>query len=152
MLHGRRQRKLSKKGYPVGILGSDEREIRVYFMHYSNFANAKAKWEQRSRRIHWNNLFFIMTDGTGCNYDIAKEFDSLLYEHKALLTYRNLPNIKSAVRLNILKLSSEDELGTPDVCAFKSKLSIKRVIDDWDYISFLNQLSELIKKSPSRSD
>ena len=124
--------------FPVGTLGEAENKIMIYFLHYDSFIHAKQKWDERCTRIHWNNLFFLMTDGTGCDYETAREFDSLPYEHKALLTYRDLPNIKSAVKLNVVKLLSEQGLGAPDVFAFKSKLSMKRVIDDWDYVGFLN--------------
>ncbi len=79
----------AKVGYPVDILGSEVRELRVWFMHgYADFANAKAKWEERSKRIHWDNIYFIMTDGTGCDEKLAAEFDALPYKHKAFLTYR----------------------------------------------------------------
>ena len=124
--------------FPVGTLGDAEQKITVYFMHYDSFIHAKQKWEERCTRIHWDNLFVIMTDGEGCDYDTAREFDALPYEHKALLTYRDLSGIKSAVRLDIEKPLSEHGIGAPDVFAFKSRVSIKRVIDDWDYVGFLN--------------
>lgn len=126
-----------KMGYPVGILGSDERKIRVWLLHYETFSQAKAKWEERSSRVHWDNMFIIMTDGQGCNEEVAREFDSLLYEHKALLTYRNFPGVNSAVKMNVKKLNTHG-IGAPDVFAYKSLFSGKRVIDDWDYVSFFN--------------
>lgn len=133
-----RERTSPHTTFPVGTLGEADNKITIYFLHYDSFIHAKQKWEERCSRIHWDNLFFIMTDGTGCDYEAAKDFDALPYEHKALLTYRDLPSIKSAVKLNITKLLSEQGIGAPDVFAFKSKLSMKRVIDDWDYIAFLN--------------
>lgn len=84
-----------KMGYPVGILGDYSKEVRVWFMHYENFSYAKAKWKERSSRVHWDNIFIIMTDGKGCNEEIAQEFDLLPYEHKALLTYRELENLNN---------------------------------------------------------
>ena len=124
--------------FPVGTLGEAEDKITIYFLHYDSFIHAKQKWEERSKRIHWDNLFFLMTDGEGCNYEIAREFDSLPYKHKTLLTYRDLPGIKSAVNLNTANLLYEQGIGAPCFFAFKSALSIKRVIDDWDYVGFLN--------------
>ena len=124
--------------FPVGTLGEAEDKITIYFLHYDSFIHAKQKWEERSKRIHWDNLFFLMTDGEGCNYEIAREFDSLPYKHKTLLTYRDLPGIKSAVNLNTANLLYGQGIGAPFIFAFKSALSIKRVIDDWDYVGFLN--------------
>ncbi len=126
-----------KMGYPVGILGSEGREVRVWFMHYGTFSNAKAKWDERCSRIHWDNIFLIMTDGEGSNEEIVREFDSLPYEHKALLTYRDFAGVKSAIKLDVKKLNTYG-LGVPEVFAYKSLLSFRRVIDDWNYVDFFN--------------
>ena len=74
-----------------------------------------------------------MTDGEGCSEKLAREFDALPYEHKALLTYRDFTGIKSTVRL---ALNTPIEGG--NLFAYKSRFSLKRVIDDWDYVKFLN--------------
>lgn len=126
-----------KIGYPVGILGIDDRAIRVWFIHYETFRQAKEKWNERKLRVHWDNIFIIMTDGKGSNEEIAREFDSLPYEHKVLLTYRDFPGVKSAVKMQVKKLNTYG-LGAPEVFAYKSIFSGKRVIDDWDYVSFFN--------------
>ena len=77
-------------GYPVGILGSGNRIVHIWFMHgYKNFSQAKAKWEERASRIHWDNLYFIMTDREGSTEELAHKFDALPYRHKALMTYRD---------------------------------------------------------------
>ncbi|MBQ6774221.1 MAG: DUF1919 domain-containing protein [Synergistaceae bacterium] len=119
--------------YPAGTLGTGEERITIYFMHYKNFQEARSKWDERKQRIHWDNLYFIMTDGEGCNERLAQEFDSLTYEHKALLTYRELNGIKSTVKF---ALNTPIERG--NLFAYKSKISLGRAIDDWDYVSFLN--------------
>ena len=123
-----------EKGYPVGILGDESREVRVWFMHYASFAEAKAKWQERSKRIHWDKVYILMTDGAGCDEALAQEFDALPYEHKVLLTSRTYKNVKCAVSFRI----KEENVGAPQLFAFKSKWSFKRVIDDWDYVAFLN--------------
>ena len=128
---------IPEKSYPVGSLGTGEDEIHIHFMHYKNFQQAKEKWEERKKRIHWDNMFFIMTDGTGSSPEIAGEFDALPLRHKALLTYRDLPGIKSAIKLDIPN-AGENGIGAPHLFGFRSKLSARRVIDDWDYVSFLN--------------
>ena len=126
------------KNYPIGTLGEGDNRIKIYFMHYENFSQAKSKWDERKKRINWDNLYFIMTDGEGCDERIAKEFDSLPYEHKALLTYRELDGVKSAVKFNITMNKDRYGIGQPEIFAYKSKYSLKRVIDEWDYIKFLN--------------
>ena len=125
-------------GCPVGILGSEDKSIKIMLSHYKSFSEAKEKWEQRALRIHWDNMYFIMTDGVFSSDEIVREFDALPYEHKALLTYRDIPGIKSAVKLNVKHMDAYGGIAAPSVFEFKSLFSLRRVIDDWDYIGFLN--------------
>ena len=43
----------TEKDYPVGLLGYGDERITIYFMHYDSFAQAKEKWNDRKKRIHW---------------------------------------------------------------------------------------------------
>ena len=122
--------------YPVGSLGNGDRKIRIYFLHYDSFVQAKEKWDQRKARIHWDNLYFIMTDGNKCSEETAREFDALPYEHKAFLTFSEYKGVKSAVKFELNK-NLEGKAG-PKLFMFRSALRIGHVIDDWDYVSFFN--------------
>lgn len=77
-----------KRNYPVARLD----DILIYFNHYTNFEDAKRKWEERKKRINYNNLFFETTTE---NKEIALEFDSLPLQHKICFHNGNLnsPNI-----------------------------------------------------------
>lgn len=129
--------KSTDKDYPVGTIGLNDEKITIYFMHYENFSDAVQKWHERAKRINWENLYIIMTDGTACNETIAREFDLLPYEHKALLTYRDLEGIKSAVKLKGRYIQNNG-IGAPFLFDYKSIFSVRRVIDDWDYVKFFN--------------
>lgn len=48
----------SELNYPVGLLGK-ERPIKIHFMHYSNFNQAKECWERRKQRIIPNKIIVI---------------------------------------------------------------------------------------------
>lgn len=53
--------------YPVGELGGG---IRINFVHYKSFEEAIQKWEERKRRIKWDNLYVVGTArGDFCIYD-----------------------------------------------------------------------------------
>lgn len=41
--------------HPVGLLD----DIKIYFMHYENEEIAKKKWEERTKRIDFENLFVL---------------------------------------------------------------------------------------------
>ena len=51
-----------KVDYPVGILTpskTSRRSIRVDFMHYETFEEAKTKWDERKSRINWDNIYVV---------------------------------------------------------------------------------------------
>ena len=82
--------------FPVGMLDGD---IKVFFMHYKTFQEAKEKWDLRKKRINYNNLFFMMTDRDGCTEQHIKQFDILPYKHKIIFTSKPYP-YKSVVFCN----------------------------------------------------
>ena len=119
--------------FPVGLLD----DVRVYFRHYKTFEAAKQKWQQRSTRIHWDNLFFLMTDGCGSSEALVREFDALPSKHKVLLTCRNYGDVKCAVKMDIPGREGKD-LGAPELFRYMGLFVADKAIDNWDYISFLN--------------
>ena len=119
--------------FPVGLLD----DVRVYFRHYDSFAAAKKKWQERCTRIHWDNLYLLMTDGRGSSESIVREFDALPWKHKVLLTCKGYRDLKCAVKMNILGHEGKD-LGAPELFHYKGLFSADKPIDDWNYISFLN--------------
>lgn len=48
--------RVNNTSYPVGILD----DVRIKFLHYKDFEEAKDKWECRKQRINKNYLFFMM--------------------------------------------------------------------------------------------
>ncbi len=70
----------SDKPYPVAQLDN----LTLHFKHYSSIAEAKAKWQARSKRINVDNLFILMTDRDGCCYQDLAEFDRLPFAHKVV--------------------------------------------------------------------
>ena len=130
----------SGKNYPVGFLGSGDKKITVNFMHYESFYQAEMKWYERTSRIHWDKLFFIMTDREYCNEKLAHEFDMLPYEHKAFLTFRDIEGVKSSVKFNDYGLPPTGDKGMdpPLLMSYCSEISALRILDKWDYVSFLN--------------
>lgn len=119
--------------FPVGLLD----DVRVYFRHYKSFEEAKKKWQERCTRIHWDNLYFLMTDGRGSSETVVREFDALPWRHKVLLTCRNYNDVKCAVKMNIPGHEGQD-LGAPELFHYKGLFVADKAIDDWDYITFLN--------------
>lgn len=125
----------SPEAFPVGKLG----DLTLHFVHYRTFNEAKEKWESRCKRIHWDNLYFIMVDRDGCTEEIIEAFDRLPYVNKTLLTYKERPGVKCARYIK----GTEDEGKIRDLCEYVTKFSGRRWVDRWDYVSFLNQTSRI---------
>lgn len=117
--------------YPCGMIG----DVQIRFNHYKTFEEAAAKWEERKKRIDWSNLFLIGIDGDGCTYDSLRRFDALPYPHKVILTHKPYPEFPSAHYLP----GFENLGGIGRATDFMDQLWIRRYMDDFDYIAFLNR-------------
>ncbi len=117
--------------YPTGMLG----DVEIRFNHYKTFEEAVNKWEERKRRIDWDNLFVLGIDGDNCTYESIKRFDSLPYKHKVIFTHKEYPEFKSAYYIK----GFEKETGVGVLLGFKPQFLVRRYLDDFDYISFLNE-------------
>lgn len=116
-------------GYPAGMLG----DIRINFVHYENFEKAIRKWNERKKRIKWDNLFFIGIE-RGCAYETLQRFDRLPYRNKVVLTHLEYPEIKSSYYIK--GFEGDSEIG--NLLKFKNQSIKRRYLDDFDYVSFLN--------------
>ena len=116
--------------YPCGLLG----DIEIRFNHYNTFEEAVAKWEERKTRINWENLFVIGIDGDNCSYETMQRFDRLPYQNKVIFTHIPYPEIASAYY--IPGFEKDDGVGV--LLYFKKQFLVRRYLDDFDYVSFLN--------------
>lgn len=116
--------------YPIGKLD----DIEIHFLHYNTFTEAKKKWNQRRIRVNKQNLFIMMTDRDGCTLADIMEFDSLPYSNKVIFTHKPYPSIKSAVYIHGFEKC--DQVGI--LSDWKSSFIMRRYLDDFDYVSFLN--------------
>lgn len=116
--------------FPTGMLG----DIEIRFNHYKTFDEAVAKWEERKQRINWNNLFVLGIDGDNCSYETIQRFDMLPYENKVIFTHVPYPEIKSSYYIP----GFEKNEGVGVLLYLKKQFLVRRYLDDFDYISFLN--------------
>lgn len=116
--------------FPTGMLG----DIEIRFNHYKTFDEAVAKWEERKQRINWDNLFVLGIDGDNCSYETMRRFDMLPYENKVIFTHIPYPEIKSSYY--IPGFERDESVGV--LLYFKKQFLVRRYLDDFDYVSFLN--------------
>lgn len=116
--------------FPCGMLA----DIKIRFNHYKTFKEAVEKWEERKKRINWDNLYFVAIDGDNCSEESLQRFDALPFKHKVIFTHCPRPDIKSAFYLK----GFENQKGVGVAIYFKKQFRIRRYLDDFDYIAFLN--------------
>ena len=68
----------------IGRMGDAE----VVLLHYPTFAEAKAKWDRRKERIHWDNLLVKYSDQNGFLPEDFETFRALPFRNKLFLTVR----------------------------------------------------------------
>ena len=118
--------------YPVGLL----KDIKIYFQHYANFQEAKAKWEERIKRIHWDNLYIMMVQREGCDDNMVARFNDLPYKRKVIFTAKSYPDCQSAFCIPDSEVETWEVM---DLCRYKSRFTGRRWLDEYDYVGFLNR-------------
>ena len=118
--------------YPIGELD----DIRVYFMHFPSFEEARLKWNERKERINYDNLFILFNDKDNCTDDDLKTFDSLPYEYKSVFTHIPHPEIKSSAYIR--GFENEKEVG--NCYEYMPYRFGKKYYDQFDYVRWFNKL------------
>ncbi len=113
---------------PVGMLG----DVRINFVHYDSFSQAAAKWEERKKRICWDNLVLMGTERSDCDYETLRRFDSLPGK-KVVFTQREYPEFASAFWIR--GFSEEPELGV--ITNYRPGILSRRYLEQFDYPAFL---------------
>ena len=90
--------------YPIVKLD----DITIYFNHYTSFEEAKTKWEERKKRINYDNLFFETTTE---EKNLALEFNSLQLPRKICFTRFNIDSPYIVNCQDLLLESQKGQLG-----------------------------------------
>ena len=78
---------------------------------------------------------------------LLERFDKLPFKHKVVFTAEKYPGIKSAVYLKGFKRFSKlyrkyKENGVPNIWMTHNLITGKRFIDQFDYVSWFNSITE----------
>jgi len=122
--------------YPIGELEYNNRKIKIYFMHYETFEEAKEEWNKRKERVDFSNIFIIQLISEGVTEEDIIAFDNLPYKNKLLIADRNPINSPNVV---VHKIFSKNDYKVGEILKYKTRISVKRHMDDIDYVSFLNK-------------
>lgn len=117
--------------FPIGILNN---EIKIYFMHYKSFNDAKIKWTERCKRVNLKNIYVIMTDRDNCTLENIKDFENLSYQNKIIFTSKKYEFIKSSVYCSEYK--NEKSVGM--LMDFRNILGYRQYDKYFDFIKWFN--------------
>lgn len=117
--------------YPIGCLD----DIVLFFVHYKTIKEAREKWNDRKKRVDFNNLVVINTDREGMTENIKQRFEKLPYK-KVLFTNRPEEKYKSCFYIKGYEAESSVGIITESI-GWRGK----RVIDQFDYVTFFNEAS-----------
>lgn len=123
--------------FPVGILRKGDEEVRVYFMHYSSFEEAREKWVERGARVNMENLYVLWEYPQTIHEDdeIWQKFQSLDFKHKRMLTEPVGFSDEKAVFINIYGKGYRPGM----ILDYMPGQIGKRYLNQFDYVRFLNQ-------------
>ena len=135
--------KLADSGadYPVGLLTpkkSSLKPVRVDFMHYESFEDAKNKWDERKTRINWDNIFVV---SSFCYPVEVATLTPKLIEDWNKIKYKKIVLVDKKYGFNdefIIKKPEECKEYAWLLFQPNEKESWKRTFNEFDFISFLN--------------
>lgn len=121
----------NKYDYPCARLG----DIVLHLVHYNSVEEASECWNIRKKRIHVDNIFFIMNDRNGCTERDLEMFMALPFPNKLFYTAHSEWKKKFPEVCWLKCFSQEPSVGI--MTAYRG-LTVKRYYDFFDYVSWLN--------------
>ena len=103
-------------------------------MHYHSEQEANEKWQLRTSRMNFDNLFIMMTDRDGVTEKDIQLFDQLPFKNKVIFTHKPYLAFKSAYYIKGFEKQNQVE----DIFEF-SGWNGKKYYDQFDYVKWFNQ-------------
>ncbi len=119
---------IGDRKYPVAYLG----DLKLFLVHYKSIEEAQEKWNERKKRVNWENIAILNTDREGMTEELKDRFERLPYR-KVLFVHK--PDERHPSCFYIKGYENENSVGIiTDPEGWKGK----RAIDQFDYVGFLN--------------
>ena len=119
---------IGNRDYPVAYLG----DLKIYLVHYPTVAEAQKKWNERKKRINWDNIVIMDTDRDGMTDELKDRFEKLPYR-KVMFVHQ--PDKKHASTFYIKGYEDQECVG---IVTDHEGWGGERPIDQFDYVGFLN--------------
>ncbi len=119
---------IEDRTYPIGRLD----DLTLFFVHYHSFEEAVQKWNERKKRVNWDNIVIINTDREGMTDELKDRFEKLPYR-KVMFVHK--PDKLHPSCFYLKGYESEKSVGiVTEPIGWKGL----RPIDQFDYVAFLN--------------
>ena len=116
--------------HPVGEI----KGVRIYFQHYLSEKEALEKWNSRTKRMNYENLFVLFSDRDGCTIEDLKAFDELPFKNKVVFTNRKYEDIHSS-----FYTKGFEKMDSVGQCFMYMPHKLgKKYYDQFDYVSWFN--------------
>ena len=81
--------------YPVGLL----EDIEIVFNHSKTFEEAYVSWNNRKKRVNYDNIFLIFDDYVDAEYDDLIQFNKIPCQGKVILTAKEYENLDNVIQI-----------------------------------------------------
>lgn len=102
-------------------------DTEIVFLHYSGFAEAKAKWDRRKHRVNYNNLVVKYNDQNQFSIEDFYEFEKLPYKNKIFFTANS--TLKNKVNTIFFPCFSKQGYVVDDIKTSKRYFNIKKYLN-----------------------
>lgn len=119
---------IEQRTYPIAYLD----DLTLFLVHYNTVAEAQAKWNERKKRINWDNIVLINTDREGMTDELKNRFEKLPYR-KVMFVHE--PDEKHPSCFYIRGYEEQKCVG---IITDHDTWNGKRPIDQFDWVSFFN--------------
>ena len=120
-------------------------DIMLLFVHYRTFTEAKEKWEERFKRVNYDDLYIVMDCAMNGSDEILDEFNALPQAHKVAFTHKEDPERWPGN----YRFSFYTEEAFSSGCVYNpvnKGLVEYKWMDEFDFIAWLNEGK--IQKNP----
>ena len=83
-----------KDVYPIGLL---DQKVEIHFYSYKYKQTALNDWNERVKRINWEQLFFKFSDQYHCREECIEEFNQLPLKNKICFTAMPMGQLDSVI-------------------------------------------------------
>lgn len=119
---------IGDRKYPIVFLG----DILLFLVHYHSVQEAQEKWNERKKRINWDNIVIINTDREGMTEELKDRFEKLPYR-KVMFVHQ--PDEKHPSTFYLGGWEKENCVG---IITDHDTWDGKRKIDQFPWVDFLN--------------